>query len=57
MRSFGTLDVDADICGVGMCIVGIEIEGQSLAVYFDDGSVAREPLTPEELKEIKDGSG
>ena len=40
-----------------MAVVGIEIEGNKLAVYFDDGSVARVPLTVEELKEIEHGGG
>lgn len=51
------LRASADIVGVGMCIVGIEIEGDGLAVYFDDGSVARVALTPEELQEIEHGGG
>jgi len=38
-----------------MAVVGIEIEGSELAVYFDDGSVERVPLTPEELQEIEHG--
>ena len=39
-----TLRASADVVGVGMCIVGIEIEGANLAVYFDDGSVERVEL-------------
>lgn len=51
------LRASADIVGVGMTIIKVEIEGTELAVYFDDGSVAREPLTPDELQEIEHGGG
>ncbi len=51
------LRASADIVGVGMAIIKIEIEADKLAVYFDDGSVARVALTPEELQEIEYGGG
>ncbi len=38
-----------------MAVVEIQIEGDALAVYFDDGSVERVPLTPKELQEIEHG--